>query len=148
MSTPAGLKESPTVWETPPATPLDEAGWQAWLAKSRARDRQGCATRAKAVKWISIVGLLASAGWWSYLAPYEVVVRFVVAAGSIAVMLQAFRTRHYTFAAVFGALALLYNPVAPVFTYSADWQRTLLVATAAPFIASLAWGNARLAHNV
>ncbi len=147
MSTPVALKESPTRWEAPPATPLDEAVWQAWLAKGRERERQGSAARAKAVKWVPIVGLLASAGLWSYLAPYEVVVRFVVAAGAILTMFQAFRARHYTFAAVFGALAVFYNPVAPVFSYSGDWQRTLLVASALPFIASLAWRNPRLAHN-
>jgi hypothetical protein len=132
VSTPVALK-----WEAPPATPLDEAVWQAWLAKSRARERQGSAARAKAVKWISIVGLLASAGLWSYLAPYKVGVGFIVAAGAIVMMFQAFHARRYSFAAVFGGLAVLYNPVAPVFSDWGGWQRTLLVASALPFIASL-----------
>jgi hypothetical protein len=143
MSTPVVLKQ----WEAPPATPLDEAVWQAWLAKGRARDRQSSATRAKALKSVSIVGLLASAGLWSYLAPYEIGVGCVVAVVAVVMMFTAFRARHYTFAAVFGALAVLYNPVAPLFSYSGGWQRTLLVATAVPFIASLAWRTTRLAHN-
>jgi hypothetical protein len=134
-------------WEAPPAKPPDEAVWQAWLAKGREREREGSAARAKAVKWISIVGLLASAGLWSYLAPHKVGVGCIVAAGAIVMMFQEFHARRYTFAAVFGALAVLYNPVAPVFSYSGAWQRTLLVASALPFIASLAWRTARLAHN-
>jgi hypothetical protein len=121
--------------------------WQAWLAKGRAREQQGRATRARAVKWISIVGLLASALLWSDLAQYELGVRFMVAAGAVLVMFQAFRARRYAFAAVFGALALLYNPVAPMLRYPDDWKRFLLVASAFPFIASLAWRNKRLAYN-
>ncbi len=147
MSTTVGLKESPSRWEVPSAEPFDEAVWRAWLAKGRARDRQGSAARTKAVKWVPIVGLLASAGLWSYLAPYEVVVRFVVAAGAVFTMFQAFHARRYAFAVVFGALAVLFNPVVPVFSYSGDWHRTLLVASALPFMASLAWRDARLVHN-
>lgn len=104
--------------------------------------------RAKAVKWVSIAALLAAAGLWFYLAPYDVVVRFIVAGGAIFLTFHAFHARHYAFAAVFGALALLYNPVAPVFSFAGDWQRALVVASAVPFVASLAWGNVRQAHNV
>ena len=82
-----------------------------------------------------------------HLTPYEVVVRFIVAGGAIVVMFHAFHARDYAFAAVFGALALLYNPVAPVFSFSGDWQRALVVASAVPFFASLAWRDARPAHN-
>ena len=74
-------------------------------------------------------------------------VRFIVAAGAIVVMFQAFHARHYAFAAVFGALALLYNPVRHAFSFSGDWQRALVVASAVPFVASLAWGSARTEHN-
>jgi hypothetical protein len=59
-------------------------------------------------------------------------------------MFQAFRARSYAFAAVFGGLALLYNPVAPAFSLSGDWHRYLVVVSALPFVASLAWRNARL----
>jgi len=38
-------------------------------------------------------------------------------------------------------LVVLFNPIAPVFDFSGDWQRALLVASAAPFVASLAWRN-------
>jgi hypothetical protein len=72
-----------------------------------------------AVKSVSIVALLAAAGLWPHGMPYEVVVRFVVAAG-----------------ALLAVLALLYDPVVPVFSFSGDWQRGLVVASALPFVVS------------
>lgn len=147
MSTSAGLSVSTRVWEPPMSKPLDEAAWQVWDAKGRARDKRGSATRMNAVKWVSITVLLVAAALWSQLTPYEVVVRFSVAAGAIFVMFQAFAVRRYTVGAVLGAIALLYNPVAAVFSFSGDWQRVLVVVSALPFVASLSWRNERLAHN-
>ncbi|MEN6603122.1 MAG: DUF6804 family protein [Bryobacteraceae bacterium] len=99
------------------------------------------------MKWVTIAGLLAAAALWTHLTPYEVVVRFMVAASSILVMFQAFQSRRYAFGIVFGALVLLYNPVVPVFNFSGDWQRTFVLASAIPFVVSLAWRNVRMAHN-
>jgi hypothetical protein len=62
-------------------------------------------------------------------------------------MFQALRSRRYVSAAVFGALALLYNPVAPVFGFSSDWQRGLVLASAFPFVASLTWRKRRTKDN-
>ena len=99
------------------------------------------------MKWASIAGLLGAVGLWSHFSPFEVVVRFVVTASALVVMFQAFQTRHYAVAAVFGALALLYNPVAPAFDFSGGWQRAAVVVSAIPFVASLVWGNARMKNN-
>jgi hypothetical protein len=147
MSTSVELQGSREVWKPPPAKPLDDAVWQAGVTKGRAQDGQSNAARMKAVKWVTAAMLLAAVGLWSHLAPDDVLVRFIVALGTTVVMVQAFHARHYTFAAVFGALALLYNPVAPAFSLSGDWQRLLVATSAIPFIASLVWRNARLAHN-
>ena len=125
------------------ATPLDEAVWQAWVAKGRVQERRSRAARIKAVKWASTAGLLGAAGLWSHLAPFEVLVRFLVTASVLVLMFRAFQTRYYSVAAAFGALALLYNPVAPAFNFSGDWQRAVVVASAVPFIASLVWPNGR-----
>ena len=105
------LQGSRTVWETPPANTLGE------------------------------MSLLAAAVMCSYVTPYDVMVRFIVAAGAIVVMLQAFHTRNYADVVVFGALVVLYNPVAPVFNFSGGWQRAVMLASAVPFVASLAWHN-------
>ena len=131
----------------PPARPLDEAVWQAWVAKGRAQDRRSRAAQIKAVKWVSIAGLLAAAVLWSHLAPFEFVVRFLVTASAMVVMFPAFQARHYAVAAVFGALALFYNPVAPAFSFSGDWQRAVVAASAVLFVASLAWPTGRIART-
>ena len=143
MSTSAELPGLQETWSPPVATALDEAVWQAWVAKGRAQERQSSATRIRAVKCGSIAVLLGAAGLWSNFAPFEVFVRFLVTASALVVMFQAFQTRYYPVAATFGALALLFNPIAPVFDFSGEWQRAVVVASAVPFVASLVWPNGR-----
>ena len=48
--------------------------------------------------------------------------------------------------ATFAALALIYNPVAPVFSFTGNWQRALLVASGIPFVTSLARRDLKAAH--
>jgi len=139
------VKNPATAWEPPAVKPLDEAVWQAWKAKGLARDMQDGETRIKALKWGSIVALLAVAGLWSQLAAYEIVIRCVLAAAAVGMMFEAFNKRQYAFGAVFAGLALLYNPVAPVFSFSGNWQRALVVASAIPFVTSLAWRDLKVA---
>jgi uncharacterized protein DUF6804 len=145
-------KKSQDIGVPPPplAQPLDEAVWQAWVLKGRLRDEQGRAARLEVAKWISLAGLLcaAAAGVWSHLTPYDFAIRLLVAAGAVVLMSNACRRRHYAFAILFGILALLYNPVAPVFGFAGEWQRAVLVASALPFVGSLTWRNAKLAPNV
>jgi hypothetical protein len=74
------------VWEPPLAKALDEAVWQAWVGKGRARDRRHSAALMSTVKWVSIAGLLAAVASWSDLTPYEGVARYLVAAGAVVVM--------------------------------------------------------------
>jgi hypothetical protein len=147
MSIPVEVPEVRGVWEPAVSPPLDEAVWQAWVAKGRARDKRGSALRFGAVKAISIAVLLAAAGLWAYVSPYDVAVRFIVSAGAIVLMVHAVHAGRGVFAAVFGALALIYNPVAPLFSISGGWQRAFVVASAVPFIASLTWRGVRTAHH-
>jgi hypothetical protein len=93
--------------------------------------------------WASIIGLLALGGLWSRVTPFEVVARFVVAAGAIIVMARSLLARQYAVVAVSGVFIMLYNPLAPVFDLSGDWQRAVFVAAAAPFLASLIWRDIR-----
>jgi hypothetical protein len=136
-----------SVWAPPAARPLDEAVWQAWAARGRARDRRSSAARISAVKCASIAVLLGAAGLWSHLAPFEVAVRFLVTASATVVLFQALRARQYAVSAMFGALAVFYNPVAPVFSFSDDWQRAVVAASAVPFVLSLPWGDKRAKNN-
>jgi len=131
------------VYAAPEAKPLDEAVWQAWVAKGRAADKRGSNKHLEAMKWVAIAVLLSSVVLWSRAEPFEVAIRFLVVVGAIAVILQTLRTGRYLFAALFGGLARLFNPMAPIFEFSGDWPRPLLVASAAPFRASLAWRNTK-----
>ncbi len=126
----------------PPVKPLDEAVWKAWVARGRAQDRRDSAARVRAVEWVSVAALLAAAALWSRVAPYETVVRFIVCAGAMVVTFQVICARRYALAAVFGVLAVLYNPVAPVFGFSGGWQQVVVVASTAPFLSSLAANRA------
>jgi hypothetical protein len=134
---------TPNVWTAPETKPLDEQVWRAWVVKGRAADERGRAFRLKALKIAVIAGLVSAAFLWTPIVPFEVVVRFLIGAGSISVMIQSLRSGRYVFAAVFAALVVLFNPISPVFEFSGDWQRAFLVLCTAPFIASLSWPNVK-----
>lgn len=101
----------------------------------------------KAAKWVSVATLVAAIVFGSQLGYYGIIVRFVLTIGAIVVMLDAVHFRHYTFATVFGTLALLYNPVLPVMDFSDFWQFVFMMLSAALFIISLTWRKARLARH-
>jgi hypothetical protein len=138
MYTAVALQELEEVREPLIPEHLDEAEWQAWPVE-RPRQRAHTSALLKALKWAAIAGLLVLGGLWSRATPFEVEVRFIVAAGAIIVMARSLLARHYAGVAVCGALVLLYNPLAPLFDLSGGWQRAVFVAAAAPFLASLIW---------
>jgi hypothetical protein len=119
MSTFTGLQALRATREPPFPKPLDEAAWQPWATRVRVQDRRSRAARVKVVKWASMAGLLVAAGFWSHLPPYDTVIRFVLTSCAMGVMFQAFQSRRYALAVVFGALALLYNPVVPELSFQA-----------------------------
>jgi len=127
----------------PPSTALDDAAWQVWLTKGRLNDERSARNRLEAVKVVSILGLLAAAVFWPYVASYEGVLRCAATVAAGFFMLHAVRLRHHVLATLFGAIALFYNPLVQLFTASDDWKRLLLVVSAMPFILSLGWRDMR-----
>ena len=146
MADAVGWKSSTGTWETPAVPPLDEARWRAWKAKGRDQDRKDLQSLMKTVTWGLILALLGVVGFWSHLAPYDIVIRSLVAAGALVLMANAIHSRSFAIAAVFAAMAILYNPVSPTFALAGNWQRVLVVLSAAPFIASLARRNLKGAY--
>lgn len=130
--------------QNPSPYPLDETVWASWLAHGNAEERHRGQVRLKAVKWFSGVVLLATAMIWPMPDLYATIVRFIVSAGALVVMLRAFREGHHPSMIFFGALALLFNPVLPVFVFDGEGQRSLVIASAIPFLASLGWRMGRL----
>jgi hypothetical protein len=138
MSTAVVVEELPEVLETPTSRSLDEAEWQVWPVEHQPK-RVARSVAVRIVKWTAIVGLLALGGLWSRVTPFEVAARFLVAAGAIVIMARSLLATRFTVVAVAAAFVLLYNPLAPVFNLSGDWQRAVFVAAAAPFLALLIW---------
>ena len=143
MSTLSELPVSESEHRLPLAKPLDEARWQGWIAKGHRLDARRARTRLETVKMVSLLGLLAAAGFWPYVESYEVMFRFAVAMAAIFVMFHAIQSGHYVLAILFGAIALLYNPVVQLFPASDDLKRVLLTISATPFIVSLGWRDRR-----
>ena len=135
------------VWAPPPTPPLNETAWRAWVAKGRTHDRRIGAARGKLVRSVPIAALAVTVAVWSQAAPYESVVRFIVAVAAMFVTFQAFQERHYAVAALFAALALLYNPIAPVFRFLGGGWRALVIASIVPFAVSLFWRDSPRKHN-
>jgi hypothetical protein len=142
MSTTVALQDPEEVPEPLTSNLLDERQPQQWEVEHLPEGRGRFAVR-KAVKWASIIGLLVLGGLWSRVTPFEVAARFIVDAGAIIVMAQALFAKRYTVVAVSLVLVLLYNPLAPLFNLSGDWQRGVLVAGATPFLALLIWRDMR-----
>ena len=67
----------------------------------------------KIMKWACIAALLLAVIWRSS-ANYQIVLEFLVCAGAILLGLRAWRTGKYPWAAGFIAIAVLFNPVAPI----------------------------------
>jgi len=138
MSISVDLREPNDTFAPAPAQ-ANDAMWKAWVAKGRARERRNTARRVQAVKSTAIAVLLATAAFWTELAQYAVAIRFVVVVSAVVVMLQQFHANRYATAALFGVLALIYNPIAPVFDFAGDWQRVFIAASSLSFIASMLW---------
>lgn len=84
------------------------------------------------------MALVAAATFWSNLLPHDGVARFAVSAGALAAACLFSYVRRYAMAAVTGAIALVFNPIAPALSLAGDWRRTLLVVTAVVLVASFA----------
>ena len=126
--------------------PLNLTLWRAWLDRGRAREIRKRAQLNTAVTIASCSVLIAAAGVWSNLMAYDLAVRFAVTVGALFVMARAFRTADPILAGVFGTLAILYNPILPLFSFAGSWERAFVVGSALLFWASMYWPLRRLRH--
>jgi hypothetical protein len=89
----------------------------------------------KIMKWASIAGLFLAV-LWRPSENFQLLLEFVVCAGAILVALDAVRAEEYVWATGFVAIALLFNPVAPV-VLSREMFFWLGWVSVATFLASL-----------
>lgn len=125
-----------------------EVTWRAWQEKNHLQEVRGVDLRAKLTKYASIAVLLLTVLCWGYAAEYQLFVRFAVCAGAVRVAFLAAATRNYAWAALFAGMALLYNPVFPLFALSGRMDTFIVIASVAPFAVSLFALKPRLASSV
>ena len=113
-----------------------DIAWRVWQEKGRRQDQEGVDLRAKLTKYATIAVLFLAVIGWSYAADYHIFVRFAVCLGSVRIASLAISARKYAWAAAFVAMAVLYNPVLPVFALSGNVDLFLVIATLALVIAS------------
>lgn len=122
--------------------------WQAWLERNRLQDAQGLDLRTRLTKYAAVAVLFLTILLWSYAGGYDLLVRFAVCAGAVRVAFLAAAARRYTWATLFVGMAILYNPVLPVFPFSGRLYLVIVIASIAPFAASLVVPRPRLARSV
>ncbi len=111
--------------------------WHNWQEMNRLQDLHGVALRAKLTKYASIAVLLLAAGFWSYAADYQALVGFVVCAGAVRVTFLAAAVGRHDWASLFVGIAVLYNPLFPLFALVGRLEFSLVIASATAFAASL-----------
>jgi hypothetical protein len=89
------------------------------------------------MKWISSAALLLATVFWGAAVDYELLLTVVVFLGAIVVLQQAVNEREYVWAAGFAAIALIFNPAAPLFQAYGDGFRITALACTAVFAFSL-----------
>jgi hypothetical protein len=92
----------------------------------------------KTMKWGAIVGLLLAAISWNAGPNYRLLLDLAVSVGAIVVVRQAVRARQYIWASGFVGMALLLNPVVPVFTPAGNLMLLLFLAALSPIVMTFA----------
>ena len=114
-----------------------EREWRAWQEEGRTQERGRVAMRLKLVKWGSMLALGLAAALWTWAAEFDVLLRFAVAGGAIWVARQAAGERELRWVTAFVLLAVLYNPIIPVFALTGSASFGIVLATLVVFGASL-----------
>ena len=89
------------------------------------------------MKWISSATLLLAATFWQTAMDYELLLTAVVFLGAAVVLRQAIQEREYYWAVGFAAIALVFNPAAPLFHASGSAFRLTTVVCTVIFLFSL-----------
>jgi hypothetical protein len=90
----------------------------------------------RTMKWASIAALLFAMVFWQAASSYQTELFLMVTVAAAAVGVQAYRSKNYPLAAGLLAIALLYNPVIPMFQLAA-LRLALAMFAIAPFAVSL-----------
>lgn len=90
---------------------------------------------SRIVKWICVAALVLAAAVRLHGVP-QILLQLVVCGGALFVMLEAFRSQKYLWAATFAMVALYFNPVVP-FELSRVATLPIQLAAVVAFLASM-----------
>ena len=122
--------------------------WHDWQERNLLQDLRGVALRAKLTKYASMAALLLAVVFWSYAPNYQAWLGFAVCAGAARVAFLAADARKYDWATLFVGMAVLYNPVFPLFALTDRVAFFLVIASIIAFAASLFLLKPRLTPSV
>jgi len=89
------------------------------------------------MKWASIAALLVALLFWPSTVNYQRELSLVVTAGAGVVLVQAYQSKNYRLAAGFLCIAVIFNPVLPIFHLAGALSLYLVILAIAPFAISL-----------
>jgi hypothetical protein len=92
----------------------------------------------KTMKWGAILGLLLAAISWNAGPNFRLLLDLVVSVGAIVVVRQAARAKQYLWASGFVGMALLLNPMVPVFTPAGNLMLLLFLVGLSPIVMTFA----------
>jgi len=116
---------------------VDESVWRIGEHRNRARQAHANTARVMALKWACIAALLSMAALGTHGAAYQLAVRMLITTSALFLVFRAVPDRKYLSAAMFFAIAVLYNPAPALFSFSGFWPLLVALGSVALFAASL-----------
>jgi len=90
------------------------------------------------MKWDCVVVLLLASMSWHAGANYRLLLDLMVSVGAIVVVKQAVQTKQYFWAAGFVGMAILLNPIVPIFTPAGNLMLLLFWVGVSPIVITFA----------
>jgi hypothetical protein len=91
----------------------------------------------RVMKWFTIATLLLTVLFWESARDFRLELDLVVCVAAAIVVAQAYEAKRYGWAAGFVAIALIFNPLVPVFRPPGNTGFSIVVFSIVPFIVSL-----------
>lgn len=92
---------------------------------------------ARVMKWFSIGTLLLTVLFWGSAKDFRLELDLVVCGAAAVVVAQAFEAKKYYWASGFVAIALMFNPLVPVYRPAGDFALSIVVFSIVPFVMAL-----------
>lgn len=89
------------------------------------------------MKWFSVAALLLALLFWKSAAIYQLELNLIICVAAAFVLIQAFQDRKFSWAAGFLIVALLFNPIVPVFQLVGGIGISIVVLSIALFATAL-----------